>query len=114
MRISRHLLVRVTAPAVAVGFVLLGASVLGIQSVNRLEAQQAAVLAKNVSSLRAAQQLELQLRQLRFHSLMLALDPGLDRRRRLVEDDQHAFEKAFQVVQATATSPDEKSLVQEI
>jgi len=45
------------------------------------QANLARILSENVTSLEAAQELEIQLRQLRFHSFLYVIDPTEKRRR---------------------------------
>src|SRR5258708_7617383 len=67
---SRRILIQVTAPAVLIGLILLGASLASVWSINRLQRNLAGILTGNVASLEAAQELEIKLRQLRFHSFV--------------------------------------------
>src|SRR5206468_3705790 len=83
---NRRILIQLTAPTVLIGVVLFGACLASVWSINRLQANLAQILSENVASLEAAQSLEIQLRQLRFHSFLLVIDPNAQRRQ-LVEED---------------------------
>jgi two-component system, NtrC family, sensor histidine kinase HydH len=110
---NRRILIQLTAPTVLIGAVLFGACMASVWLINHLQANLAQILQQNVASLEAAQELEIQLRQLRFHSFLLIIDPT-DKRRELVERDHAGFEKAMSKVRQAATQPNEKALVQQI
>src|SRR5437773_11582821 len=97
---KHKLLIRVTAPAVAISLLLLGACLAGAWYINRLQTKLAGVLSENVISLQAAQELEIRVRQLRFHGLRYLFEPA---RARLgpIEADQQQFEDALDVVRRT-------------
>src|SRR5262249_2457085 len=71
------------------------------------------ILSQNVASLEAAQELEITLRQLRFHSFLVRFDPT-EERRDLVEKDHVAFEQVLEKVRSVASKPAELALVQKI
>jgi hypothetical protein len=62
--VNQRLLLRVTAPAILVGLLLLAACVAGVWYINRLQTSLADVLNENVISSQAAQELEIRVRQL--------------------------------------------------
>jgi two-component system, NtrC family, sensor histidine kinase HydH len=111
---NSRLLWRVTAPAVAVGLVLLAAGVAAAWYINRLQTRLADVLNDNVTSLRAAQELEICVRQLRFHNLMYLMDPGTPRWLKRVEDDERQFLDALESARRTARTPEEKDCIRSI
>src|SRR5216683_1345161 len=84
-------------PTVVIGAVLFGACIASVWSINRLQGNLAQILSENVTSLEAAQELEIQLRQLRFHSFLHVIDPT-DERRELVGNDHAGFERAMETV----------------
>jgi signal transduction histidine kinase len=110
---NQRLLLRITAPAVAIGVVLFAACLFSMRYIHRLQTSLADVLAENVTSLRAAQELEIRVRQLRFHSLLFLTDPR-DKRRAPIEEDQRGFEQALEEVRAVAREPEELALLEEI
>jgi hypothetical protein len=110
---NSRLLWRVTAPAVAVGLVLLAAGVAAAWYINRLQARLAVVLDDNVTSLRAAQELEICVRQLRFHNLMYLMDPTPYRLGRVGEDEQE-FVEALESARRTARTPEEEDCIRSI
>src|SRR4051794_22788399 len=103
---DRHLFVRVTLPAVLLGLLLLGTGLLSLWSIRRLQADQARLLSTDVRSLLAAQEMEVRLRQLRFHSFVYVLDPTPERRQP-VDADRRQFEEALRQTNDSASRPDE-------
>jgi signal transduction histidine kinase len=110
---NRRILIQLTAPTVLIGTVLFGACLASVWSINRLQANLARILSRNVASLEAAQGLEIQLRQLRFHSFLLVIDPT-DDRRRLVEEDHNGFEAAMEKARQAVHDAEGRRLVQKI
>ncbi len=88
---NRRILVQVTAPALLIGLLLFAACLVSAWYINRLQANMARLVSQDVSSLRAAQELEIHLRQLRFHCFVYLLDPRPDLLGR-IDQDQHDFE----------------------
>ena len=110
---NRRMLIQITAPTVVIGAVLFGACLASVWSINRLQANLAQILSENVTSLQAAQELEIQLRQLRFHSFLNIIEPS-EKRRADVDKDHAGFEEAMKKVRDSANKPEEKALVKEI
>jgi signal transduction histidine kinase len=110
---NRRLLFQMALPAVVIGLLLFGACLASAWYVQHLQANLARILSENVTSQQAAQELEIRVRQLRFHSLLYLIDPGPDRRRRIEEDHQN-FESALRLAQASARTDDERRSVQKI
>jgi two-component system, NtrC family, sensor histidine kinase HydH len=110
---NSKLLLRITAPAVLIGLVLIGACFAGVWYIQRLQSNLTGVLMQNVRSLQAAQELEIRVRQLRYHTLVYLADPS-ELNLQPVAADQRNFEQALSVVRQTATSDDQKACVQAI
>jgi signal transduction histidine kinase len=110
---NRRILIQLTAPTVVIGAVLFGACLASVWSINRLQANLATILQENVASLEAAQGLEIQLRQLRFHSFLLIIDPNEQRHER-VDEDHAGFERAMEQVRGSVTQPRQRELVRQI
>jgi two-component system, NtrC family, sensor histidine kinase HydH len=110
---NRRILLQLTAPTVLIGAVLFGACLASVLSINRLQANLARILSENVTSLEAAQELEIQLRQLRFHSFLHVIDPT-EQRRAFVDSDHAGFESAMDKVRQYANKPDVTALVHQI
>jgi signal transduction histidine kinase len=110
---NRRILIQLTAPTVLIGAVLFGACMTSVWLINHLQANLAQILQENVASLEAAQELEIQLRQLRFHSFLNIIDPN-PQRREFVEKDHDRFERAMDKVRLAARKPHEKQLVEDI
>ncbi len=110
---NRKLLLRVTGPSLLIGLLLMGVCVTGARSVSLLQANLAVVLRRDVASLQAAQDLQIRVRQLRFHSFLYSLDP-VPERLVPVETDQRRFEEALATVQKLADTPTEQDCAAEI
>src|SRR5258708_6363045 len=87
---NRKLLLRFTIPSVIIGLFLFTACLVSIRYIHRLQANLADVLNQNVISLQAAKELEIQVRQLRFHTVLHLLNPQKERLAR-IKDDQAKF-----------------------
>jgi signal transduction histidine kinase len=107
---NHKILIRVTAPAVLIGLLVLGACVAGAWYINRLQANLANILSQNVNSLQGAQELEIRVRQLRFHTLLYLMEPTAKRLQRVADDHEH-FEDALESVRKTANTPEEQQCV---
>src|SRR5208337_946056 len=94
MSLNRRILVQVTMPAVLIGLALLGTCVVGIQSLNRLEANRTGLLSSSVHNLQMALELQVWLRKLRTHSLLYVMDPN-ESRKKIIEDIHQQFERAL-------------------
>lgn len=108
-----QILYRVALPSILVVLLLVAACVGGVWSIAQLQANQARILSKNVSSLLAAQRLELRLRQLRFHSFLYVMEPS-DDRRQLVLEDFRQFEEELAKAELAADKPEERRLVESV
>ena len=104
---NRQILIKVTAPAVLIGLALTGCCLISAWYVNRLQTNLADILAKNVSSMQAAQQLEISARQLRFHCFLFLIDPDPVLLRE-VHNDQKALEVWLSQAKQTGSTPGER------
>lgn len=100
-------------PAVVIGLVLFGSCWLGIRSINRLQENRALLLSRNVESLRSTLELEVQLRQLRFHSFLRVMDP-VPARVGAINRDLLAVENALTEARRAVRQPDETELLDRI
>jgi signal transduction histidine kinase len=110
---NRRLLIQVTAPAVLIGLALFGVCLASAWSIGRLQTNFAHVLKRNVASLEAAQELEIMLRQLRFHSFVNIMDPTPERQK-FIEDDQTGFEHALDHAREAAATWRDRELLRTI
>src|ERR1019366_8184437 len=110
---NRKMLLRFTIPSVIIGLFLFAACLISIRYIHRLQTNLADILNQNVSSLQAVQELEIQVRQLRFHTVLHLLNPQPDRLLR-IKDDQAKFEVALEKVRDASTTDEEKNLVRRI
>jgi signal transduction histidine kinase len=110
---NRKILLQVAGPAVVIGMLLLGSSLVGAWYISRLQATLAGVLSRNVASLRAAQELEIRVRQLRFHCFLYLVDRTPARLSRIQDDHRHV-EEALAEARRSAAEPEERACVAEI
>ncbi len=114
MTFNRRILVQVTLPAILIGSLLLGACIVSLWSLHRLQITRSRILTSDVASLLAAQELEGRLRQLRFHSLLVVMDPKAPERTEMVKEDHRQFEKALEHAQEATAQPQDQPLLQNI
>jgi two-component system, NtrC family, sensor histidine kinase HydH len=110
---NRRILIQVTAPAVIIGALLFGTCLLAAWYINRLQSDLSNVLSRNVNSLKAAEELEIRVRQLRFHSFTYLSDPKPERLEQFREDDRR-FADALQLAKDSSNSDDEIACVAKI
>ncbi len=110
---NRRIFIQVTAPTVLIGLVLLVACLASAWYIDRLQTNLSRILSRNVASLQAAQELEIRLRQLRFHCFVYLVDPTSKRLEPIEEDHRH-FEQALAMARQSAHSPEERTYVAEI
>ncbi|MCS6976742.1 MAG: ATP-binding protein [Gemmatales bacterium] len=110
---NRTILFQLTAPSLLIGLLLFLACLVSAWYINQLQADISRVLAKNVESLVAAQQLEISLRQLRFHCFLYAIQPDP----RLLEEiaqNNAAFEDALERAERAVIAPEESVYLEAI
>jgi signal transduction histidine kinase len=111
--VNRRILLQVAGPAVGVGLLLLAVCLVGAWQINRLQADMAHLLQRDVVALEAAQELEIQLRRLRFYSFVYLIDPGPPRQEP-IDDAQARFERALGRAKAAAAGDDDLALLRDI
>jgi signal transduction histidine kinase len=111
--LNRKILIQVTAPTVLIGSLLFMACVVSAWYISRLERDLTKILSQEVASLEAAQELEIIVRQLRFHSFLNFIDPSHPRREP-IERSQRDFEKALDQARQASQRPREQEYVREI
>src|SRR5438876_805300 len=107
---NRNLLLRVTAPALAVGLVLLAASLTGVWYVNRIQGHLAEVLRDDVSSLEAAQSLELAARRVKFANIVYLMDPK-PARLAPIKTNEAMFDRAIEMARGSISTEEEAKWV---
>jgi serine/threonine-protein kinase len=99
--LRRHqTLVTGMVPALVVGLLLLGTCVAAAWYCNRLEKDLASILSQDVTSMRAAQDLEIRVRQLRFRSFLDLIDPS-PARQLAIREAQERFEESLRLERFT-------------
>jgi signal transduction histidine kinase len=109
---NRRILIQVTMPAVVIGLLLFGACLAGIWYVDRLQTSLARLLSENVASQAAAQELEIHVRRLRFHSFVYLVDPTVGRSK--IDQDHENIETSLARARQAVRTDREKHCVQEI
>jgi signal transduction histidine kinase len=110
---SRRIIVQVTAPAVFIALLLCGTCLACAWYISRLQATTARIVSQHVASLQAAQELEMHVRQLRYHCFVYLLDPQPGRLA-LIQTDEHNFEETLGTAHRLATTAVEKESVQTV
>jgi signal transduction histidine kinase len=111
--VSRRLFIQVTAPAAVIGVLLFLVALVGAWYINNLQASITGLLKENVASLEAAQQLEISVRQLRFHCFLYLVEPNPETLHKIEEDESH-FAKWLSKARAAANTDAEFALIGEI
>ncbi len=104
MTFNRRILIQVTLPAILIGSLLLGACIVSLYSLQQLQVNRSRILSNDVASLLAAQELETRLRQLRFHSFLVVMDP-VPKRQAILDKDHRQFEEALKRAARLPPSP---------
>ncbi len=108
----RNLVVRMATVPLGIGLLLMLVCLVGAWQIGRMQAALANMLKENVPSLKAAKQMMVTLRQLRFHSFLYLIDPnpaGL----RVFREDEKAFAQALdQALQASYTPQERDGLLE--
>ena len=102
-----------SGPLVALGVLVAVACLAGSWYINRLETELARAVSQDAAGAEAAFDLQLQLRHLRIHSVVLFADPT-KARRETVQDDLAHVDAALKAVERTANTPDDAQLAQRI
>jgi signal transduction histidine kinase len=110
---NRRVLIQVAAPAIVIGLVLLGTCLASAWYINRLQRNLSSVLSQNVANLQAAQELEIRLRQIRFHSFVYLVDPS-PARFKVIQSDHKNFEAALELAKRSAYSDQQRAYVDAI
>ena len=113
MTLKRQVVLQVTTPAVLVALAMLATSLLGIRSINRLQADQDKIVSEHADRLQTAQDLETYMRHIRFHSLMWVMDPSPERWAK-VDRDQTNFETTLARLRDTAVGTEERAVIADI
>jgi signal transduction histidine kinase len=114
---NRRIFIQVTAPALIIGILLLGTCLASAWYISRLQTNLNRVLSQNLKSLEAALQLEIRVRQLRFHWFRYLSDSDPLRRERLANDihaDHERFEKALLQAREVAHTSAESGYLEKI
>lgn len=86
---NRRILLQVTAPAFLIGLLLLAACIGGAYSSYRLQRNLDTIRNESIVNLQAAEELEIHVRQLRFHSFRYLIDPSGENAKTIADDRDH-------------------------
>src|SRR5262249_19131964 len=111
--VSRKLLIQVSAPTVLIGLILFLACLVSAWYTSRLQRDLAKILSREVASLQAAQELEIRVRQLRFHNFLNVVDPA-HAREEPIRQVHLSVEEALERAERATHHPDELAYVQAI
>jgi signal transduction histidine kinase len=109
----RRILIPITVPVLIISGILCATCIVSVWYTHRLEVNQAREVTRNVANLRAAQDLEIALRQLRFHSFVYLAHPRADFREKISADEQN-FQDALARAGDSALTDKQRGLVQQI
>jgi signal transduction histidine kinase len=104
---------QVTMPALLVALAMLGTSLLGIRSINHLQADRDKIVSEHTERLQMAQDLETYVRRIRFHSFVYVMDMTPDRWGK-VAADQKDFETMLGKFLASPGGEEEQRLIRQI
>ncbi len=107
---NRSILIQLTIPAVVGGLLISSLCLVGAWHVQQLQQNLVDILAENVASMRAAQQLEVSVRRLRFHCLFYLIDPNPESLE-AIHADQLAFEHWLRRADELGTTAEERDYV---
>ncbi|HEV3078710.1 MAG TPA: ATP-binding protein [Gemmataceae bacterium] len=107
---NRRILLQVTAPALLIGLLLLAACVGGAWSSYRLQRNLDTIRSQSVRSLNAALELEISLRQLRYHSIRYLIDPTAQNLE-TIDVDQNQFNQSLKTAKQSAQTAAEEQCV---
>jgi signal transduction histidine kinase len=110
---NHKLLLQITAPAVLIGLLLFGACAISTWQINRLQTNMAQILANNVASLRAAEQMEINLRRLRFHCFLYLINPSPDFEKD-IHGDHERFERWLADARRVSKNPEDQHILTDI
>src|SRR5258707_4001064 len=100
-------------PLVSVGFLLAAACLAGVWYINKLETDLGRAVQRDVRRMQIAEDMQLILRQLRFHAVLDAAERSVARHD-LVLKDEAAFEAALWTFRSEAHSAEDIDLADQI
>src|SRR5262245_20270277 len=106
----RELFGRYSWPLVSLGGLVAIACLASTLYINRLQSDLAQTVRHDATRMEAADELQIRIRQLRFHSLMFAADPT-DARRKVVNADRQLVVAALAEAHREAQTPDDLRLL---
>jgi two-component system sensor histidine kinase HydH len=111
--LNRQMVFQVMMPAVLVALAMFGMSLLGIRSINHLQADRDKIVSEHSARLQLVQELATSMRLLRIHSFIYVMDMTPERKSK-VETDQMNFESALARLRETPFDEHERQVLVEI
>jgi signal transduction histidine kinase len=108
--VNQYLFGRYSRPFIALGGLVAVACLASTWYINRLQGDHARVVRYDAAGMEAAVELQVQLRHLRVHSLVLVADPS-DARRDVVRADLARVDSALAALRQAVTNPDDVRLL---
>jgi signal transduction histidine kinase len=104
---------RFAGPLVAFGGLVAVACLASTWYINRLQSDLARTIRHDAARLESAEELQIDLRTLRFHSLMAVADPT-PARHQIVEEDRRAFANALAAARRECDAPEDLELLERL
>ena len=122
MSLNRQMVFQVMMPALLVALAMFGMSLLGIRSINHLQADRDKIISEHITRLQYVQDLATAMRLIRLHSFIYVMelsptrdnDEKVQERRGKVEHDEVSFEAALAKLREGPTDEHEKPIIQAI
>ena len=113
MTLNRQMVVQVMMPALLVALAMFAMSLLGIRSINHLQADRDKIVSQHTDRLQSVQDLATYMRLIRLHSYIYIMDMTPDRWNK-VETDQNNFESTLAKLRETPAGDQERALIEAI
>ncbi|MDB5309232.1 MAG: zraS 5 [Gemmataceae bacterium] len=113
MALNRQMVFQVTMPALLVALAMFGISLLGIRSINHLQADRDKIVSEHAFRLQKVQDLETYMRHIRLHSFLYVMSMTPERWAK-VERDQTNFETTLGQLRDTTTDDGERRAIEAI
>lgn len=110
---SRNLSFELAWPAVSFGILLAVTCLASIWYLNRLQADLAKVVSRDVAGMEVTTDMKLRLRRLQLDSILYAAKPTPSRRNQIIEDER-SFENDLHHIQSWQDQPEERDLIARI
>jgi len=111
--LNRQMVFQVMMPALLVALAMFGMSLLGIRSINHLQADRDKIVSEHSKRLQLVQDLATKMRLIRLHSFIYIMDMTPERWNK-VDDDQNKFESLLAQIREAPTDDKERPVLEAI